>query len=166
MNGVRMGLRIHRLSVREGGRALIIGIATGLILAVLNIIALKSHLSPLPKPLGLAFAETLFGAPLPLPVGLLFHLAWITLFSFAYVILWRNRLTFGNALALAVLLWLAALLVFFPIVGWGFFGLNVGATVILPVTVSHVLFAAILWALARLAFGPVRGRSDAQPRTV
>jgi hypothetical protein len=159
-----MSFQIHRLSVREGRKALIIGIGTGSILAVLNIIALKSHLSPLPKPLGLAFAETLFGRPLPLPVGLLFHLAWVTFFSFAYVMLWRDRLALANALGLAAFLWLAALLVFFPIVGWGPFGLNVGAKLILPVTVSHLLFATILWALARCAFGPVRDRPDAQPR--
>jgi hypothetical protein len=159
-----MGFRIHRLGVREGTKALIIGISTGLILAVLNVIALKSHLSPLPKPLGLAFAETLLGRPLPLPVGLLFHLTWVTLFSFVYVILWRDQLTLRNALALAGILWLAALLVFFPIVGWGFFGLNVSAALVLPVTVLHLLFAAILWALGRLAFGPFRGRPNAQPR--
>jgi len=146
-------------------KVVIVGIGTGLILAVLNVIAFRSHLSPLPKPLGLAFAETLLGRPLPLPVGLLFHLAWVAFFSFVYVILWRDRLTLRNALALACFLWLTALFVFFPIVGWGLFGLNVSPALILPVTVSHLLFAAILWGLARAAFRPVRGRPEAQPET-
>jgi hypothetical protein len=158
-----MGFQFHRLTVREGGKVLTVGIGTGLILAVLNVIALKSRLSPLPKPLGLAFAETLLGRPLPLPVGLLFHLAWVTLASSAYVVLWRDRLTLRNALALAGVLWLAAVMVFFPIVGWGPFGLDVSAKLIVPVTVSHLLFATLLWAFARLAFGPSRGRPDAQP---
>ncbi|MGC2524354.1 MAG: hypothetical protein WA417_17230, partial [Stellaceae bacterium] len=60
------------MSAREVGKSVIVGIGTGVILAVLNLIALKSHMSPLPKPLGLAFAETLFGRSLPLPVGLCF----------------------------------------------------------------------------------------------
>lgn len=159
-----MGFQIHRLSGREGAKALIVGMGAGLMLAALNVIALKSHMSPLPKPLGLAFSETLLGRPLPLPVGLLFHLAWVMIFSFAYVVLWRDRLTLRNALDLAGVLWLAAVLVFFPIVGWGLFGLNVSPALILPVTVSHLLFAAILWAFARLAFGPFPGRSSAQAR--
>lgn len=155
-----MGFQIHRLNVREGRKALIIEIGTGLILAVLNVLALKSHLSPLPKPLGLA--EKLLGRSLPLPMGFLFHLAWVTIFSFAYVVLWRDRLTLRHALALAGFLWPTAVLVFFPIVGWGLFGLNVSPALIVPVAVSHLIFATILWAFGRLAFGPFPGRAGAQ----
>jgi hypothetical protein len=161
-----MIFQVRRMSVRDGGKSIIVGIGTGVILAALNVVALKSHISPLPKPLGLAFAEALFDRSLPLPVGLLFHLAWVTFFSVAYVILWRDRLTFRNALGLAAFLWLIALAVFFPIVGWGFLGLNISAMLILPVTVSHLLFAVILWGLARLAFGRFVGRPDMQPGVV
>jgi len=148
-----VGLRLHRLSAREAWKATGIGIATGVLLALLNVIALKSHISPLPKPLGLAFAETLLGQQMPLPVGLLFHLAWVTFFSVAYVALWRDRLTLGNAMILAAFLWLLAMAVFFPIVGWGLFGLKVSPKLIIPTTVSHVLFGVILWGLARIVFG-------------
>lgn len=161
-----MDFQIHRVRGRESGKAVIVGIGTGVILAALNVIALKSHVSPLPKPLGLAFAETLFGEPLPLPAGLLFHLAWVTFFSVAYVFLWRDRLTFQNALGLAAFLWLITLVVFFPIVGWGFLGLNITAMLILPVTISHLLFAVLLWGFARLAFDRFAGRPDARPRAV
>jgi hypothetical protein len=76
----------HWPSTREWWRAVGVGIATAVILAVLNVIAVTSQVSPLPKPLGLAFAETLFGHSLPRPVGLLFHLAWVTFFSVVYVV--------------------------------------------------------------------------------
>jgi hypothetical protein len=147
-----MSVELHWLSTREWWKAVGVGVATAAILAVLNVIALKSQVSPLPKPLGLAFAETVFGRNLPLPVGLLFHLAWVTFFSVVYVVLWRNALTLRNANILASVLWLLVLIVFFPVVGWGFLGLAVSPKLIVPATVSHLLFAAILWGLCRIAF--------------
>jgi hypothetical protein len=143
----------HRLSTREWRKAVGVGLATAIILAILNVVTLRIHVSPLPKPLGLAFAETVFGRMLPLPIGLLFHLAWVTFFSIVYVVIWREALTLRNALILAIALWLLVLMMFFPIVGWGFFGLAVSVKLIAPVTASHLLFAVILWGLCRIAFG-------------
>ena len=153
-----MRVEPHALKPGEWGKAAAVGIATGVILAALNVLAMRAHLSPLPQPLGLAFAETVFGRALPLPVGLLFHLAWVTFFSVVYVALFRDALTLGRAFALAAALWLVAIAVFFPIVGWGFFGLAVSPKLILPATVSHVLFAVILWGLCTAAF-----RTGARP---
>ena len=87
--------------------------------AAVMVIALKSGVSPLPKPLGLAFAETVLGRPLPVPVGLLFHTVWVTTFSVIYVGLFRDELTFLRALALGAALWILVLVFFFPVVGWG-----------------------------------------------
>jgi hypothetical protein len=157
-----MGVDFHALSRRQWAKAAAVGIANGGILAVVNVIALKSGLSLLPKPLGLAFAETLFGRQLPLPVGLLFHMIWVGFFSVVYVVLSRDALTLKNAGILAAALWLFALAVFFPIVGWGFFGLAVGPRLIVPVTVSHLLFAVILWTLSRLLFGDSVRREQSQ----
>jgi hypothetical protein len=158
-----MSVEFHALSRREWGKAVIVGITTGAILALLNIIALKSQLSPLTKPLGLAFAETVFGRQLPLPVGLLFHLAWVTLFSIVYLVLWRDSLTLKNAVILAAALWLLAVVVFFPIVGWGVLGLAVSPKLIIPATVSHLFFAVILWSLSRILFGQTVRRGRSQP---
>jgi hypothetical protein len=135
-------------------KAVGIGVTAAIILAVLNVIALHSQVSPLPKPLGLAFAETVFGRTLPLPIGLLFHVAWVTFFSVLYTVLWPQALTLRNALLLAAALWLLVLLVFFPVVGWGFFGLAISPGLIVQATVSHLLFALILWSLVRLLLQP------------
>lgn len=151
-----MRVEFRAMSRREWRKAITVGIATGAVLAVINVIAMKSGLSPLPEPLGLAFAETLLGRHLPLPVGLAFHLVWVTLFCVVYLALWRDRPSLKYAAGLAGVLWLAALVVFFPIVGWGVLGLALGGKPIIPVTVSHALFAAILWGLSRLAFGAGR----------
>ena len=145
-------MHIHKLSTGEWGKALGLGIANGVVLSVIMIAMKQMGVSPLPKPLGLAFAETLIGRSLPLPVGLLFHLVYVTLWSMAFVVLFRNSLTLWNALLLALVLWLGVLLVFFPIVGWGLFGIAIGPQLILGSLMPHLLFGLFLWGLARLIF--------------
>lgn len=122
--------------------------------------AIKFGLSPMPKPLVLAFAETILGRPLPLPVGLLFHVAYVTFWSVAFVVLFRDRLTLRNALLLGLVLWALVLAIFFPVVGWGFLGLSVGPKLIVSSLVPHVLFALFLWGLYRMAFPPQRAATS------
>ena len=142
----------HRLSSSEVWKAIGVGIGTALLLSAVMVPALKSGISPLPQPLGLAFAETLLGGPLPLPVGLLFHVVYVAAWSVIYVVLFRDALTFRNALLLGLFLWVLVLFVFFPIVGWGFLGLAVSPKLIVASLVPHVLFALFLWGLCRLSF--------------
>ena len=146
-------MHIHSLSVKDYAKALGTGVATSVLLSIIMVTALKTGISPMPKPLGLAFADTLFNAGLPLPVGLLFHVAWVTFWSVLYVVLFWNALTFGRALALAAFLWALVLLVFYPFVGWGVLGLQIGPKLIVAALVSHVLFGVILWAITRWVFG-------------
>ncbi len=87
-----------------------------------------------------------------MPVGLLFHVAYVTFWALAYVMVFRDRLTFLNALWLGLALWVVILVVFFPVVGWGFLGLAISPKLIPPSLVPHVLFAVFLWALCRIAF--------------
>ena len=143
----------HALGVREWAKAIGIGIAVSALTALFMAVGLKSGVSPLPKPLGLAFAETVLRRSLPLPVGLLFHTVWTTAFSVLYVVLFRDALTFMRAFWLAVALWLLVLVVFFPFVGWGFFGLGISPKMIVGAAVPHLLFALFLWGLCRWAFG-------------
>lgn len=147
-------MRIHRLSPAELWKAVGVGVVTALLLSAVMVPALFLGISPLPKPVGLAFAETVLGRPLPLPVGLLFHVVYVAFWSLAYVALFRDRLTFLNALALGLVLWVVAVAVFFPIVGWGFLGLAVSPALIVASLVPHVLFAVFVWGLCRWAFGP------------
>lgn len=144
-------MQLHSLTTREIAKAIGIGIAAAVLLSIIAIMGLRTGMSPLPKPLGLAFAQTLLG-PVPLPVGLLFHLVYVTFWSVVYVVLFRNSLTFLNALGLGLFLWVLVLVIFFPIVGWGFFGLAVGPQLIVASLVPHILFALFIWGLARMAF--------------
>jgi len=145
-------MQLHDLSMREWIKAFGIGVANGLLLSAVMVPAAKAGISPFPKPVGLAFAETVLGGPLPLPVGLLFHLAYVTFWSMAFVAVLRDSLTITNALVLALILWIGVLVVFFPIIGWGFFGLAIGPKLIVASFVPHLLFGLFLWGLSRWAF--------------
>jgi hypothetical protein len=145
-------MQIHSLAPKEALKAVGIGIVTALLLSAVMVPAFKFGIAPMPKPPSLAFAETLFGRDLPLPVGLLFHVAYVTFWALAYVMVFRDRLTFLNALWLGLGLWAVILVFFFPIVGWGFLGLAISPKLIPASLVPHVLFAVFLWALCRIAF--------------
>lgn len=145
-------MHVHTLPARDWWKAIAVGIVTGVLLSVVTVTALKLGVSPFPKPVGLAFAETVLGRALPLPVGLLFHLVYVTVWSVVFVALFRNSLTIWNALMLAFVLWIGVLVIFFPIIGWGFLGLGIGPQLIVAAAIPHVLFAIFLWASCRVAF--------------
>ena len=70
------------------------------------------------------------------PVGLLFHTAYVTFWSLIFVRFFPQR-NLKMALVLAGVLWLVILAIFFPIVGWGVAGRQV----------SPKLVPASLWML-------------------
>ncbi len=152
-------MHVHRLTPKEWAWTVAVGVGVAALTAAISVAALKAGISPFPKPVALAFAETLLGRTLPLPVGLLFHTAWVVLFTAVYVVLFRDALTFARAFWLAAGLWVLALVFFFPLVGWGFLGLAVTPRLIVAAAVPHLLFAIFLWGLCRLAFG--RGAAEA-----
>ena len=141
-------MRFHHLSPQEWAKTIAIGITVAVLTAAVMFLGQKSGVSPLPKPLGLAFAQTVLGAKVPLPVGLLFHAAWVTFFSALYVVLFRGELTFIRSFWLAFTLWVLVLVFFFPVVGWGFFGLGETPKLIVASAVPHLVFAILLGAFA------------------
>ena len=145
-------MKWHPLAGKDWARAIGVGIAVSVLTAAFMAVTMKMGVSPLPKPLGLAFAETVLRRALPLPIGLLFHTVWVTAFSVAYVGFFRDKLTIVRAAWLAAGLWIVVLVLFFPIVGWGFFGLSVSPKLIVGSAVPHALFALLLWGLCRWAF--------------
>ena len=149
-------MRFHDPPARAWAKAFGVGIVHGLLLSAIMVASFNSRVPPLPPPGGLAFAATGLGGPLPLPVpvGLAFHLAYVTFWSMAFVAFLRDSLTLRNALALALALWIGILVVFFPIIGWGFLGLAISPKLIVASLVPHVLFGVFLWGLCRFAFRP------------
>lgn len=140
---------------RSWGRGIGIGLLVGILTAAVMLIATAAGLPPFPKPPSLAFAETMLGRSVPLPIGLLFHLAYVTFWCLVYVRFFPRR-GLGPALGLGFALWLVILVVFFPVVGWGFAGLAVSPKLIVASFVPHLVFALLLWALDRYLPSVVR----------
>lgn len=134
------------LSDRSWLRAIGIGIAVSILTAIIMVTTIKAGLSPFPKPPSQAFAETVLGRTLPLPVGLLFHTAYVTFWSLVFVQFFPKR-GFWPAMSLAGALWIVILVVFFPMVGWGFAGLHVSPKLIPASFLPHLLFGLFLWVL-------------------
>ncbi|KJZ09069.1 MULTISPECIES: hypothetical protein [unclassified Halomonas] len=134
-------------------RSIGIGIAVSALTAIVMVTLLKAGVSPFPQPPSLAFAETLLGRSLPLPVGLLFHTAYVTFWSGVFV-RYFPRKTLPTALGLAAVLWGVILVVFFPVVGWGFAGLAIGPQLIPASALPHLLFGLLLWGLDRYVAKP------------
>lgn len=134
-------------------KAVAAGVITAVGTAVIMVVALKTGVSPLPKPLGLAFAEWLFGRNLPLPVGLLFHLAYVTGWSVLFILLAPRWLRIGPILGFSLVLWLIAIFVFTPLVGWGAAATAVaGLKGVVATLIPHLLFGLFLWASYRVLF--------------
>ncbi len=135
------------------GRAMAAGVITSVATAVIMVIAMKTGLSPLPKPLGLAFAQWMIGRPLPLPVGLLFHLAYATGWSTLFILLAPRWLRFWPILGFGLTLWLIAIFVITPLVGWGVAATAVaGPKGVIATLIPHLLFSVFLWLSCRWLF--------------
>ena len=143
-------MSMQPMTPKDYAKAIGVGVVTAVILSLVMVPAFKAGISPLPKPLGLAFAQLILGE-VPLPVGLLFHIVYVTFWSVVYIVVFKQR-TFQNALWLALGLWLAVLVFFFPVVGGGFLGVAVGPKIIVASLVPHVLFAIVLWGISRRVF--------------
>ena len=155
-------MRFPALSPKDLAKAIGVGVGTAVLLSAVMVPAFKLGISPLPKPLGLAFAETLLERSLPLPVGLLFHVAYVTFWAVFYVAVLRAHRPLVSALLLGLALWLIVIVIFFPVVGWGYLGLGVGPQLIVASLVPHLLFAVFLWGLCRFAFRPQMDESTQQ----
>ncbi len=73
------------LSARDLGRAILVGIAAAPILSLVMVPANLSGIAPMPKPPSLAFAGLILGARVPLPVGGVFHVGWVTPWTVVFV---------------------------------------------------------------------------------
>ncbi|MEO8717600.1 MAG: hypothetical protein ABI423_05215 [Burkholderiales bacterium] len=129
-------------------RAIGIGLGVAVLTALVMQTLVKIGVSPFPNPPSLALAETLLSRDLPLPVGLLFHTAYVTFWCVVYVRFSPKR-DIKTALALALALWLVILVVFFPVIGWGFAGLHISPKLIPASLLPHFLFGILLWGMDR-----------------
>ncbi|MEQ6885721.1 hypothetical protein [Salicola sp. Rm-C-2C1-2] len=130
-------------------RTVEVGLIAAIIPSFFMVPMFNLGLSPMPAPPSLEFAEMVLGTDLPMPVGLLFHLAYVMAWTLVYVIVLNPR-SLKSALALAGVLWLGVLFVFFPLFGWGIAGTAISMKLIPASFIPHILFGLALWGGSRL----------------
>jgi hypothetical protein len=153
-------MQFHSLAGSAFWKAVAAGAITAVLTVGISLVLINTGISPFPAPPSLVFAGLFFASPL-LPVGFLFHFAYVLAFSLVFVSLFREKMTIWNALLLGAVLWLVSLVVFFPAIGWGFFGLAQSPQFIVAALVPHVLFAIFLWGSCKFLF---RNDKPAQPQ--
>jgi hypothetical protein len=145
-----MTTQLH-LTHRTFGKAVAAGLVSGAVVSIITLPLIRSGVLPMPESLATAFAQTVFGHRTE-PLGLILASMYAGAWSVAYVAFFHR--TIINAVILALSLWVCALVLFFPFVGWGLLGLDVGPTLMGSMLVPHLLFAGVLWIVCRWTFGP------------
>lgn len=140
---------------KELSRAALVGLLAAIGTAIVTVPLFKSGLPPMPEAPSLAFAKTLFG-PVPDPVGVIFHLLYVTGVTTAFLALAGARPSLSRIVGVSAVFYVLALAVFFPIVGWGFAGLAVTPKIAVAALVPHVLYGLLLWGADRVVFGTPR----------
>ena len=90
-------------------------------------------------------------------VGLLIHILFGFLFGFIYILFVRRGwlfvthapYTFLSLLVYAILSWMVAGFVIYPLLGMGFFARREGRQVWIETIVSHLILGSVLWLLVQ-----------------
>lgn len=148
-------------------KAGIAGLISGIVMFVpMLYLVYGAQVAPFNIPPSAAFAEAL-GINFAPPVAPILHFGYGILGGIVYLLLFRNSLTLTNALVLSGVMWLIMMVVYTPIIGWGFFGFGGGqdlppsdpmhlgpALQYIAVTlVFHIIYAVILWLAVRGLIG-------------
>ena len=91
----------------------------------------------------------LIGLLLHLVIGFLFGLIYVIFVERGWLFVTHAPYTFLSLLVYAVLSWIVANLVVYPLLGLGAFGLKEGRHVWMETIVSHLILGASLWLLVQ-----------------
>jgi hypothetical protein len=132
------------------------GLGATLAMTIIMFLGTVSGMSPIPRPVPPAVAETVFGAALPsmliAPLGMLFHFLyggiWAALFA-----VWSKPLTIAKGAGLGLFLWLLMQVTVLPLLGWGVFGSAVTVQIAVATLVLHLVYGLVLGALGDRSAG-------------
>ena len=130
------------------------GIVATIVMSIPMVIATKTGIAPMPKPIPVALVATLLGGrPEPLLVLLGFgsHLIYGGIFGAVLAHVTRP-VTILKGVYLALILWLIMQVVFLPYLGWGAFGSAITPKIAAATLVLHLIYGVTLgWSMDRKA---------------
>lgn len=110
-------------------KAAVVGIGAALAMYILMVLAIKSGAAPFNVPPSAAMLTRL-GINVG-PLALLLHFAYGAFWSMALVYWFEQRTGITNGIYVALGLWFIMMIIYSPIIGWGFFGFG-GSGSVLP----------------------------------
>jgi len=136
-----------------------VGLLGSLVMFVLMMFAINANIAPFNVPPSAAFLDIIGLHTGPLP--LLVHFGYGATWSVVLVFLFRERTGIWNALGLSLSLWLFMMIVYSPIIGWGFFGfgsagelakdatlyLEPGPKYLIATAILHLIYGSLLGGL-------------------
>jgi hypothetical protein len=136
--------------MRRFGGAILAGVLSAVVMALIMTPALRAEVAPMPATLGLAVARRLFGQDATQWHGFAMHVVYLAGWTVVYVAAFSDNLSFARAFAIALFMWVLVQIVFYPVVGWGFLGLAVSPLLIPASLIVHLLWAFVIWILCRI----------------
>ncbi len=151
-------------------KAAIVGLAGSVVMLVVMKPLIAMGVAPFNVPPSAAFLVKL-GIP-PMPLALLLHFGYGAAASAVLYAIVREKVNVRRGLVLAGVLWLVMMLVYSPIIGWGFFGfgasaaalpaasplhLAAGPKYLVATLVLHALYGVTIGLLGRLWLGSGHG---------
>lgn len=140
-------------------KAIVAGLVAGLVMFILLAIGTNTGMAPINVPPSAAFLGATTGIQSPLLAALL-HFAYAAFGSVLLVAIFGRRTNITKGLLVALVLWLILMIVYSPIIGWGFFGAegpnyDLSSESLLHISASgpYVLMTLVLHAIYGLIIG-------------
>lgn len=122
------------------------GVVATIAMSVVMVITVATGLSPLPEPIPKALVTDvvgLEGKPVVMATAAGAHLLYGGLFGGILGTV-SDRVSVGHGVALGIGLWAVALVVVFPVLGWGVAGLSLGPRPAVATLALHVVYGTVL----------------------
>lgn len=136
-------------------KAIVAGLVAGLVMFIVLAVGTKTGMAPINVPPSAAFLAATTGIQSPPLAGLL-HFAYAALGSVLLVALFGRRTNILKGIGLALVLWLILMVIYSPIIGWGFFGAG-GPNHQLPPTSPLYIGPAGMYVLITLVLHAIYG---------
>ncbi len=143
------------MNIKKIGKAAVVGALGSLVMFILMTIAIQTGNAPFKIPPSAAFLVKL-GLPVK-PLALFVHFGYGAFWSVVLAFLFREDTGVMNGLLLAAGLWGFMMVVYSPIIGWGFFGfggsdlakdsklyLEPGPKYLIATLVLHVVYGVVI----------------------
>jgi len=136
-------------------KAIIVGAIAALVMFLIMVLGIRvMDTAPINQPPSAAFLEQLGLEAAALPP--IMHFTYGMLWSVILVAVLKERTNIWSGLGLGVLLWLIFMLIYSPVIGWGFFGIG-GAGHDLPSDHSLYLGSSVKFIIGTLVLHLIYG---------